>query len=684
MNVNDIVTELEDTQRGDHDKRENARECESFCEKKDGQWEQRIWDKFKGRPRYTFDKVNHIVDLICSSIESKSFGIKLSPASAKTPSSLADAVSGIIRSMQYKDKADDIYNRAMRRCIKTGFDAWRVNTRWKKGEFVQEPCIDYIANSLDKVWFDKNSVEPDASDAMYCWVMAEMTTDKFKSEWPKAAISPLGSDRQFSEYWYKNDKIMVGEYLYSMPVDVQMCRLSSGEIITDENPNYDILKSKDAAMYGGKGQRSRVEVRHKWYSRKFTASEWLEEPQPTVFKSCPVIPVYGNFDVSDGKVIYRGVVERLMDAQRVLNYAKSREIEEGALQPRRMWWMTKKAAGDAKNIERLREMNTSASPVQFYEADPDAPPPFQAGTNEINPHLANLSASMAQDIEATAGKYGVSLGKNTQMQSGVALDIQNNQASLGDIKWEQVLARSIKRTADVLVEIIPSIMDTHQEVQAMTESMGQSVIEINKPVMGDNSQLEIENDVTKSNFSVVVDITDSFSTRQKETVAGLLQVAQIKPDILDRGADILFDNLNFPGIKDISKRYRADLLMSGGIPVDQMTEDEKEQMQQAANQPPAPDPNMLIAQAEMMKAEADMLAQQNRRVELQIRMGELERKSYETTIAEAEAAADIDNTNADTIKKMAEAEQISGQTAGQQIDNMQKVMPQMQGLIIQR
>lgn len=676
MNVSDIVSALEEAQRGDHDKREASRECETFCEKKDGQWEQRVWDKFKGRPRYTFDKVNHIVDLICSSIETKSFGIKLSPASVKTPQSVADVVTGIIRDMQYQSKAQDIYNRAMRRAIKTGFDCWRVNTKWKKGDFIQEPSIEYIPNSLDKVWFDQDSTEPDASDAKRCWVMAEMTKDAFKKKWPKAAVSPLGSDRQFSEYWFKPEKIMVGEYLYCEPYEISIAMLGDRSIVSSESPTYDDMKAQFGVV------RERKETMYKWYSRKFTALDWLEPPHETVFKSCPVVPVYGNFDVSDGKVIYRGIVERLMDPQRVLNYAKSREIEEGALQPRRMWWMTHKQAGDAKNRQKLARMNTSSDPVQFYEHQAEAPPPFQAGTNEINPHLSALSASMGQDIEAAAGKYGVSLGKNTNLQSGVALELQADQASLGDIKWEQVLGRAIRRTADILIEIIPVIMDTHQEVQSMTESMKQKVVEINKPIINEAGVPAIENNLADADFSVVVDITDNFNTRQKETVQGLLEVASIKPDILDRGADILFANLNFPSTQDLAARYRQDLLNSGMIPPDQMTEEEVAQMQAKAQQPKQPDPAMVMAQAEMMKAQADMVAEQNKQAELQLKAGDLQRKGYETMINEQKAAADIANTNADTINKLANAEKTAGETTAQQIENLQAVTPQVTTIAI--
>lgn len=669
IKLSDVIANLESAQGADQDKRDNAREAETFCEKKNGQWEENVWKRLEGRPRYTFDKVNHIIDLICSSIETKSFGITLSPADIKTDQKLADVVSGIIRQMQYKSKADDIYNRAMRRCIKTGFDAWRVNTRWKKDSFIQEPYLEYIPNAIDRVWFDENSVEPDASDARWCWVLTEMTNDRFKELWPKANISPLGTDREHVEYWYKPEKILVGEYLYKKDKKIKLCMLSNGEVITSENPNYELIKEADPFK---SQQRQREEIKCEWYSRKFTASEWLGDAKETVFKSNPVIPVYGNFDVSDGKVIYRGIVERLMDAQRVLNYAASREIEEGALSPRKTYWMTRKMAGGVQDQLNLAKMNTSAAPVHFFDIDPLNPGlvPFQAGSNDINPHLSMLGASMGQHIEAVAGKYGVSLGKNTQLQSGVALDIQNEQASLGDIKWEQVLARAIRRTADVIVEILPEIMDIEQDVQIMSESQNQTIVSVNK-----RTEEGIENDMANANFSVVVDITEAYNTRQRETVAGFLQVAAIKPEILDTGADILLGNIASPGMAELAARYRLKMVISGQIPPDQLTDEEKDIVAQQAQMPQQPDAMMVAAQAEATKAQADILAQQNKQVELEIQTAKLRQDGYKIGLSEQKQAADIAKTKADTIQSMAKTDQISQQTTKQQIENLEALLP---------
>ena len=70
--------------------------------------------------------------------------------------------------------------------------------------------------------------------------------------------------------------------------------------------------------------------------RKFDAAGWIDEPKETVFQNwIPVVPCYGNFKLIDNTIKYRGVVLKLMDPQRVLNYSLSREIEDALARARR-------------------------------------------------------------------------------------------------------------------------------------------------------------------------------------------------------------------------------------------------------------------------------------------------------------------------------------------------------------
>ena len=59
-----VINLMSAAQQADHDNREKAREAHLFVDKRDGQWEPYWWNNNAGKPRYTFDMVNPIVDQV--------------------------------------------------------------------------------------------------------------------------------------------------------------------------------------------------------------------------------------------------------------------------------------------------------------------------------------------------------------------------------------------------------------------------------------------------------------------------------------------------------------------------------------------------------------------------------------------------------------------------------------------
>ena len=68
--VLDLLTTAQDA---DRDNRQRAREAHLFLDKRDGQWEPYYWNLNDGRPRYTFDQANPIVDQIAGEMEQADF-----------------------------------------------------------------------------------------------------------------------------------------------------------------------------------------------------------------------------------------------------------------------------------------------------------------------------------------------------------------------------------------------------------------------------------------------------------------------------------------------------------------------------------------------------------------------------------------------------------------------------------
>ena len=87
-------------------------------------------------------------------------------------------------------------------------------------------------------------------------------------------------------------------------------------------------------------------------------------------------------------------------------------------------------------------------------------------------------------------------------------------------------------------------------------------------------------------------------------------------------------------------------------------------------------PDMVMAEAEMSKAAAANKEQDNRAAEIGLKSEKTKQEHYRLFLEEQKQAADIAKTKADTMKSLADAEKISGETMGQQIANIQQLAPQ--------
>ena len=57
-----MLEALKKAQDDDHDNREMAREAHRFVNDRDGQWEEKWREVYTGRPRYTFDLTNPMIE----------------------------------------------------------------------------------------------------------------------------------------------------------------------------------------------------------------------------------------------------------------------------------------------------------------------------------------------------------------------------------------------------------------------------------------------------------------------------------------------------------------------------------------------------------------------------------------------------------------------------------------------
>ena len=662
------IRDLEESQKADHDGRTRARESDHFVNKKDGQWEPEVAKQNDKKPRYTFDKVSSIISDLCGEINGKDFDIKVSPAGGLSTNDIALHYDGLIRTIENASpiKAKYVYRAAARQMITTGLGGWRILTGWRPSSFGQELYIKNVSNFMDRVWFDPGAEERDMSDSDYGFMLTSMSNADYERDFPEASGMSVCSDRTNSVYFQKkSDAITIGE-VYRKKIEKVNLILMSDDSVYVEDDKYKKVKD-ELESQGIVPVKDRDSEITRVYHRLFDGDGFLTESSKTVFDYVPLIPAYANFEISEDKIIYWGIVEKLMDPQRVLNYSESRRIEEGALAPRAKKWMTSE---QAKGHEKaIRTMNTNADPVQFYNHVPDQPPPFETGGAQINAGLVETSQSMGVHIRSISNRVDPSQPEALAVQSGVALDALDRKGDNANFEYFNAVEIAICHTARILINAIPKVYDTTQEIRLTNQDKTTKTITVNQPVFDEQTQEMVElNNLAKGSYAASCSAGPAYENRQQETVTAITELAEIDPSVMQLGGDVLLANIPAPGIDKLAKRKRQQMLDTGMIPEEELTDEEqayviKKAQEKLGQQPSAMDQALIAtAEAEQKKADAqtqDTLSKvEERQAKLQLELMKMQRENEKLKAEMASKRQDdilkLYQAQDDQIKTMAE------------------------------
>jgi hypothetical protein len=679
----EVLNLLTSAQGADNDMRQQARDAQLFIYKKDGQWEPYWWNANQNKPRYSFDMVSPICNQISGELEQAAFDIRVSPAGGDATKHVAQTYDGIIRNLESISSASQVYSSAARGMITTGYDGWRVVQRYAEdNSFDQDLIIEKVHNFIDRVWYDPAAENQDKSDARYCFVLHPIAKDEFDKKWPEASGASLPEDRDGDAYFDKADVVVVGEFLFVEKEERELVLMSNGQ--TYEADDDFQLVVDDLALAGITEVKRRKRKYSKVCTRFFDNDGWLGEDKDTVFNRIPVIPVFGNYKIIENKTVYSGVVEKLMDSQRVLNYSMSREIEEGALAPRAKYWMTLTQA--AGHEDSLSTMNTNSEPVQFFNVDPESPQaPQQSGGAMVNPGLRTVSEAMRGMIGYSAGMFASNMGDNPGLQSGVAIQSLQNKGDNATYNYNKAVQIAIAATGKILVDAIPKVYDTERTMRILYEDKSYEMAEINQTVIDQQTgEIVVLNDLSQGVYDVVCKAGPSFMNRQQETLQMIIEMAKVDPSVMQIAGDIMMQNINSPAADQIAERKRDQMLKAGLIPQSQLTEEEMAQMQQQMSQQgQQQDPASVMAQAEMLKGQADMMRAQIEQAKVQNEQMKIQLDAQKAQMSaqndQQDNQVDVFRAQTDRMGIQVRAQEAGAkitkegvQTQGVQLDNVKK------------
>jgi len=652
----------------DRDNRVQVKEANSFVDKKDGQWEPDVLQASNGKPRYTFDMTTPIINQIAGGIELAAFGINIDPAGGEASKDQASILDGLVRQIQNQSEAVHTFNMSARSMTTSGLGGWQVVQRVQEGNsFNQDLAIEAIPNFAERVFFDAATQMQDNSDARRVTVLSSIAPGVYKKKFPKGGAQSVGNGTLDQQYFHKNDNIVIGQMYFFKEETVEIVQMSNLKVYED---NKDFKKVRDDLKDQGIKEDNRKKQKKKtvWF-RKFDGGGWLESEQKTAFRLLPVVAEYANFKVVENKIIYHGAVRPLMDPQRVLNYSKSRQIEEGALAPRSKLILSLKQIEG--HVQKLKTMNVDPDPVLILNNDPEKPGPVQQ-TNppQINPGLANLSNDMQTIMGPISGLFAANMGDNPGLQSGVAIDSLKETGSVGTVQYHSAHAFAVCLTGKIILSAIDVVYDTKRQVAVQAEDGAISIKTLNDDVLDKETGNTVNlRDLSRSFYNVTCSSGPTFKSRQKETMAGMLEIAPAMPEVMAIGADIFLGSIDLPGFPLLRDRVRDAKFRAGEIPPEQWNEREQgiaqAQAEAEAQQPPQEDPNMIAARGVEAEGQAALMKEQDRRDNTQISVQEkganiqLNQSKHQLEVAKFQQGAADDAEKLELSQEKQEFEQLA-------------------------
>lgn len=617
----------------DRENRDDAMDDMKFVHVPGEQWDDVI-RKERGteRPMYEYNKLRITIKRIVNGIRDNRPQGKVRPVE-EGDKDTATILEGLCRNIANVSDFDTVTDTAAELQVGAGIGAWRVVVDYcDDSAFDQDIKIEPIANPFCLYW-DPGARDPLKRDASDWLLETRVSKDEFKRKYPD--IEPVEWDR--SEYdddsdWEDEDSIRVAEYWWKEPANRKILLLSDGrtvdaeELKTESLPEgVQVVRERDVKSYRIKMaicSGDAVLERADWAGRQF-----------------PFIVVFGEQMTIDGKQRWFGLTRFAKDAQRSYNVSRTSIDETIALAPQAKIWAT---ANQAKgHMAMWSEAHKKNFPVMLYNADPQASgPPQRVGGADVPVALIQQAQLASEDIKAVTGIFDNSLGQRANEASGIAIRARQAQGEIATFNYMDNIAKGVRRTWEILVDLIPVIYDTTRAVRILGSDGAEKYETVNKPAP-DGSTL---NDLSRGKYDVAVTVGPSFATRRQEAAEAYGQLAQSDETLMMTAGDLVYKSLDLPYADEIAERKR--MMLPPQI-----------QQQLNADKPMPPEIQAAMAQIQQMQEQVQqqgMLVQQAAQ-EAQTEKAAAEKAKSDLAVAQANFERDVAKAQAELSKKRDEA-----------------------------
>lgn len=579
------------------------------------------------RPCLTINKMPAFIRQVVNDSRQNKPSIKVHPVDSNADPKTAEVINGLIRNIEYTSNADVAYDTAIEASVSGGFGYWRVGMDYAyEDTFEMDLSIERVANQFS-VYGDPDSMCADSSDWNVAFVVEPMRKAEFKAKYgSKKNADGDAVDTDFESdawanagVWIEDETVMVAEWWKREPIEKEIVKLSNGHVYAAEDLAQDmdlqaLIEAGTLQVVGTRKTRS-----HKVTQIIMSGADILEKND---WPGCyiPIIPVYGDEIVVEGKRYFQSLIHSAKDAQRMFNYWRTTSTELVALAPR-VPWIGRKGTFDS-DVDRWATANTTSH--SFLEYDGEAP---QRQPLDVGPAAGALQEALnaSDDMKAIIGIYDASLGARSNETSGKAIMARQREGDVATFHFIDNLARAIRHTGRILIDLIPKVYNAERVIRVLGEDGSPRSVQVNsgqpQPVMGPDGKPQVDeygeaimamHDLTVGKYDLTVTTGPSFTTRREEAAMQMTEFVRAFPAAAPVIGDILAMNLDWPGADEIAERLKSinPALQNKGLPpeVQQMIQQGQQAIQELTQKVQALEADKSIDQFNAETKRMDVVA----------------------------------------------------------------------------
>ncbi|MFN9926919.1 MAG: portal protein, partial [Phenylobacterium sp.] len=310
------------------------------------------------------------------------------------------------------------------------------------------------------IYGDPNSTAADSADWNTAFVVENLERAEFLARWPGADTADWSGDGAIGAgSRHEGDRVAVAEWWRRERVSRTMLALSDGRVV--EEATYRAERALFEALGVKPIGRPRQVASHKVTQRIVSGTEVLETVDwPGRF--IPIVPVFGEELMVDGRRRLRGLVRDAKDPQRMFNYWRTASTELVALAPKAPF-IGRRGAFETDSAKWASANTETHAYIEYDGPEPPQRQPFAGAP--AGPLQEALNA--ADDMKSIMGLHDASLGARSNETSGRAILARQREGDVSTFHYIDNLSRAIRHAGRILVDLIPKVYATARVVRVL-------------------------------------------------------------------------------------------------------------------------------------------------------------------------------------------------------------------------